>query len=654
MEKKEFIRKVKECVLECNRQESLLLTEEEQEHVYNVIKSTIIGRYTEIKNILEVFSEYETKLQWILEIDPVCLSDVLVFVLRRSLIQSEQLIYYINIAIKEIDRYLTHCTPKKQTELLMIQLRILTEVKDVPGYRTKEAQIIEQLKKELGIEWKYIGKEGQVIKGTDQKVPILVCEITTHSPQEVNQNQMAEIEKELDTGCRYLVFPLFEKEYTYNLTKDQCELLYLIAVHLLNLETVQGLEETNALCRRLLLENTHKNDTLLLYSQTLKDRPLAVLALIEKATETTDTSKIKNREILLANALTAVGSHAAALPFYQKYSQEDTQITSMILAGRKDLAIPVLMDKIKEIREKIEVQTITDLTNSLISQAVTQKEPSILLRIQLGNLLYTLGRLESSSVHLSEAFTLIKTPRNAKALCSQLLQENRTEEALAILQQCSFEVMDKERLLLTAVTLIKSEKYPEAEKVLRYAHTFNQTNDKIDEALQITLIQQNKLQELMDMLCKKIQTYSTNLTTDCNTLFTYSYTFMWYSYSAKALQYLYNKTTKVPVDWMNKLLEASKTNQQAKESFLSVLSEMKTLDTLSYIKTTLETTPEITPITEYNALKRLIEGAIATKTHKQAERYLYRLQQLAEQTGQHQDYADTAYALYLTNKQDTP
>lgn len=635
----ELFKREKDTPLECSV----------KEEICRIIQSPIHRGNPSIVYLLDIFVKPRRKIEWILQ-SQIDLLEAVVILLKKVTLISPVLFFHV----KEILNLITKKAKETEnlqlrTSLLFFALRISNEIPDEEHCREVEREVIAELKNILKIDWLFTGVEGYTVKGFGVRNPVLVIDITTHLPEYLSKTVLDELEEKVEAGDRYFIFPKIER-IRYNLTENQKQLLYLYSKHLLLLNTENTAEEAGAAARLLLIEG-YSLDAALLYARSLKERDVTALSLIEYAITPEVPLKEKEHEIIWAHALTATASHAQAIPIFIKHHETQQLISSLMAAGKKEAARPLLEERIKKLKEEIVMQEIISGTKNIVSkneQKSSSGNPIALLRIELASLLHEYGKMENSIEYLNEAFKLVKTIKHAKALCTRLILSGHPEEALNVLEECSFEVLDVDTLIITAVSLAQSQKHEEAEKLLKYGRLFNSKNEKIDTSLQNILMRQGKIEEALDILLEKIKTYTPNAARDCNALFTISNSFMMYKYAGEAVRYIYRKTGQIPQEWMSSLDKAAVTDHAAKEAFLSVAAEVKSLSLVESIRKLLEYSEGITPETEYYARKRLIEYCIHAKKYDQAHVHLKRMKSLSTEIDQNQDYLDTVFSFYTS------
>lgn len=651
-EKDAFFERLEHALEMAKTQKDLPLDKATKEKIYKTLKSSIHRGHESICSILSIFIRPMTKIEWILAERRDLLPSIWIFLKKVGFI-SHILIFYVKQIIEAIVKRENESEDEEEIrDLLFAQIEISNEIKDDEYFRGVEKRAIEALSARIGIQWRFVGKEGYQYREQKKKVPVFVCEITSHQPVEIDSRTKPvdqRIEECLESGDRYFIFPKTDT-VTYGLKIDQKKLLYMYAKHLL-LIAENSNEKTKAQAvSHLLIQEGYSTDALLIYAASLVDRPVATLSLVEHAITLEDPVKEREHEIAWAHALVGTGSHTAAIPLFEKHRETDKLIMSLICAGKTEIAKPLLQDKIEGLRNNLSMHEVASGVNGMLKKTWHSKESMNLLIIELASLLYVLGCLENSTDTIREAFNLIKTPKYAKCLSTRLLLENKHEEALFVLKECKFEVLDVDTLLLTALSLAKSKKFEEAERILKYAEVFSPKNEKIDQALQSILIQQGKIEEALDNLLIKIKTYTPNILRDCHILFQCSNSFMMFKYTESALLALYYKTGQLPLEWMEDLLRSAEAHKGAKEAFLSVSSQIKSLSLVDYIEKALEYPHTVTAETEYYARKRLIEYAIHTRKYKYAHEHLTRMKSLSSQINQNQDYLDTVYTFYKSQQ----
>ncbi|OAG32152.1 hypothetical protein NEIG_01883 [Nematocida sp. ERTm5] len=649
-EKEEFLRKV-ERALEFSRSEkNIPLDNALKEKIVKIIGSPIHRAHDSIIDLLDIYIQPKVKIEWILSSQPELLEGVLV-ILNKISIKSQIIIFYTKEILKFISCACETVCTENQINLLFMQLRICNEFSDDEYFREIEKSVIIRLKSILGIDWEFIGKQGYTSSGQTVSVPVLVCNVIVQNTvkEEFESNTyLDDLENAIETGDRYFLFPKTEIA-VYSMNSHQKDLLYLYAKHLVLIGTETYKSEAKAISQ-MLLHNGYSLDALLLYAICMIDRPVAALAAIEYGITPELPHKEKEHDILWAHALVSTGSHTLAIPLFEKHRETDRLITSLILAGKSEIARPLLQEKISQIKENLQMQEIVSSTCFLYKKSAHSNEPVTLLKIELASLLFSFGLMENSIDHLSEAFNLVKTAKYAKALCTRLLLAGRHTEALTILQSCNFEVLDIDTLLLTAISFAQMNNYEDAERIIKYAAIFNQKSEKIDAALQRILIQQGKIEEAMDHLLNKIKTYTPNIGRDANMLFTFGNSFMMFKYAEEAMLCLYLKTGQLPSQWVDTLLKSAESHKEAKEAFLRVCIGIKSLGLVDMIKKALSYSLEVSASTEYYARKRLIEYAIHKKEFSSAHEHLSRMKSLSTEIDQNQDYLDTVYAFYKSQE----
>lgn len=632
-------------------QKSIPLDKSAKEAIYRFTGSIIHRGDESVTFLVDIFAQPKVRTEWILSERRDLLPAIQIVLSKFSTI-SHVLSFYVKQVLEVIVKREKESTDLEEIrDLLFAQIEISNEIPEEDYFRGIEEAAIESLSRHLQIEWKFIGKLGYNCNGQMEKVPVLACEVTSHQPVNLadgGKSIIQEIEDAVESGDRYFIFPKMER-VQYNLNSDQKKLLYLFGRYLLLKSDSDSKSKAQAVSY-LLLQEEYNADVLLLYASSLVDRPVATLSLIEYAITPENPLKEKEHEIMWAKALVGTGSHTAAIPLFEKYKETDQLIVSLICAGKKEIAKPLMEKRIEKLKNEIDAEEITSSTWSMYKETPHSRESVNLLKIELASLLYVLGCTKNSTDAIYEAFNLVKTAKYAKGLCTRLLLENKHEEALSILKECNFEVLDVDTLLLTSLSLAKSKKFEEAERLLRYAEIFNQKNEKIDLALQSILIQQGRVEEALDILLEKIRTYTPNILRDCHILFQCSKSFMMFSYTKSALLELYRKTGQLPAQWMDELLLLAESSGEAKEAFLSVATEIKTLSLAETIEKVLSYPNKISPRTEYYARKRLIEYAIHKKQYKDTT-HLARMKSLSSEIDENQDYLDTVYAFYKSQHQ---
>ncbi|KAI5190728.1 hypothetical protein NEMIN01_1193 [Nematocida minor] len=658
-EKEAFLKRVS-CALDLAKKEKdAALDNETKEEIYKTISSPIHRAHESIVALVSIFIKPKTKTAWIIERKRELLEAVVV-ILKKVTFRSQALIFHTKEILAVINK---RCTESQDAEekinLLFSQIKIANEIPDDEHFRNIEAGAIGQLKSLLGLEWNFIGRPGYRYPGQQTSVPVLVCEVENASSLELNDtisdssgnitSRLDEIEKALESGDRYYIFPVVLDTLKFYLSYNQKDLLYCLAKHFLLIGTEHTKSQASAVAHMLIREG-YSDDAILIYAVSLPDRPLVTLSLVEYSITPENPLKEKEHELIWANALAATASHVLAVPLFQKHKETDQLIMSLVLAGKRDIARPLLQERIEKIKDELVMSELVSGTYSLHKPSAHSKEPGVLLKIEMASLLYALGCMDDSIDHLKEAFTLVKTAKYAKSLCTRLLLNGRHEEALKILQECKFEVLDIDTLLITAVSFAQSKKYADAERVLKYASIFNPKNERIDLALQNILMQQGKMEEAMDNLLQKIKTYTPNIAKDCNMLFMFAHSFMMFRYAESAIMALYLKTGQMPAEWMEKLLKSAEEHREAKEAYLSICTQVKSLGLIEGIRAALQYSPGVTAETEYYARKRVIEYSIHTREYNLAHEHLAKMKSLSGQIDQSQDYLDTVCAFYRSQE----
>ncbi|KAI5172112.1 hypothetical protein NEFER03_1357 [Nematocida sp. LUAm3] len=647
-EKEIFVHDLKEAYKKACTEPYVLVDAQTQNDLHKWIKATAHRGPTSLSTLIRIFPGYTHNIDWLMEKDSETITGIFCILLKIIPDETLSLLAYMDRVFDALDAQIKS-NPKEETSLLFRKLELYTSTPGHVLYREEEQEVIERLKVLLGINWEFVGKEGFVYANQREPVPIIGCILTTHTSQITdNHTALQDIEKEVSTGDRYLLFSK-EEELVYNLIENEKKLLYLAAKHYLNANS-NDTEVAAALCRQIILEG-YSADALLLYSHTLMDRPFAKYSLLCFAEKNLAYADEREKDILLAECLSELSSHNEAYLLFQKHNEVRRLIDSLCKAGRKEEVIPLIMEKIEEIKKKLEVENLSkEMNQTLLShKTVTNAkadESSNLLRIELASHLFSLGKLQRDADVLKEAFTFNKTRKYAKALCTQLLLDSKIDEAADVLESCTFEVMDKDSLLLTVVTLIQKKEYSKAERILNYAYSFNQTDERIESALHVILIQQGKTKDLLERIYARVKTYSSNIFRDCNSLFTFGFTFNEFFYCGEAISFLYQKTQQIVPKWSENLYNASIHHPAAKEALLNSLSQMKTLDVVENIKKTLNISHAISPEIEYFARKRIIEYTIHTKKYEQGEEHLAKMKSLSMQIDQDRDYLDTVYAFF--------
>ncbi|OAG29630.1 hypothetical protein NEDG_00763 [Nematocida displodere] len=636
-------------------------TTEIQSEMFAKIRTFAHSSNEHMIEVVQVFNSFKSTAAEILASNEYATLPESIFTILGSVsFQSAQLLHYATQTLEAIDEEVARTADsEKVATLLLSKLKIATAVKDEERFREVEKETIYMLKDLLKIDWSFVGKPGIMYQGQTEAVPIISCKVDTFfAPIPAPVSALDSLEKDLKSGDRYFIFPQEEREI-HNLTNHQLKLLLLSAKHLLldTSPTAQNqqniLQYVAAICKTVLAENNEcfTAEALLVYAQTLHDRPLAALALIEHAVDqTSELSTPRERELLFASAMVRMGAHVVAIPIFETHGEIDQLIQSMCLVQRKKEVIPLLEARIKETREKLDVQKLASEASALFSTAASTPTTTAatFLQIELARLLHTLGEVQKCTDTLKEAFMLLKTPKYAKTLSTHLILQGKAAEAAVILKDYYFEVEDRDSLLLLALSHIQTQQYSEAEKILRLSLKLNSGDEKTETAFHAVLIQQEKIEELLQILLGKITAYSRNFTQECTHLFTYSFSFAYYEYTAKAIVHIYTKTKKLPTPWIEKLLLAAKTDAKAKEALLDALSQMKTLDTIPTIKLLLtDTLPTTSTTIHYAARKRLIEDAIKHKDYNQGYSNLEAMKTLAGDVYE-QDFQDTLHAFFTT------
>ncbi|KAI5147260.1 hypothetical protein NEAUS05_0574 [Nematocida ausubeli] len=646
-ERNEFFERVHRAIGLAKTEKDAPLEIELKERVFDVIGAPINRAHESIVDLVEIYVQPKVKIGWILSERPDLLEGVYIL-LKKVGLKSQTIIFHTKEMLLAISKACKTASADEQTALLFAQIRICNEITDDDYFRSIEQEAVQALKGILNIEWQFIGKQGYTCAGQPHSVPIFVCELVTHGKEEAEYTNLDDLERAIETGDRYFLFPKTEPAI-YDMTSQQKDLLYLHAKNLTLVGNEASKAEASAISQ-MLLQNGYSLDALLLYAGCLVDRPVATLSAIEYSITPEVPLKEKEHEILWAHALVSTASHSPAIPLFEKHKETDRLIASLILAGKREIAKPLLQEKIEQIKRDLEMQELINNTCSLYKAAAHSREPVILLKIELASLLFAFGIMENSIEYLKEAFNLVKTAKYAKALCTRLLLNGQHAEALSILQSCNFEVLDIDTLLLTAISFAQSENYEDAERIIKYASVFNQKSEKIDAALQRILLLQGKIEEAIEYLLVKVKTYTPNIGRDANALFTLATAALMFRYAGEAVLCLYLKTGQLPALWVESLLKSAETHKEAKEAILHVCANVKSLGLVPTIRKALSYPGEVSASTEYYARKRLIEHAIHKREFSLAHEHLSRMKTLSSMIDQNQDYLDTVFTFYQSQE----
>ncbi|KAI5187332.1 hypothetical protein NEHOM01_2099 [Nematocida homosporus] len=646
----EFLLEIQKVVATLQAYHNCDLSVEIQERIYEVLEASIVRGPSNIEEFLVLFTSFVRQSGWLIETELKWFKDIFVLFLKSITEPSARLAGYAREALQLLERASAGASGDRLVDLLLVQLEINVLLVETFDNSVKIEEIITLLQEALDLHWVFIGGTAKMYANQVEEAPILKCAIEKRVGKVPNTNQLEVLEGQIPANDRYFLFPQ-ETHLVYGLVSREVECLVLVAKYLVTRSDEESQARAEALAKRILLEEVN-GAALLVYSQTIKNRPLARLSLIEYVMQLDDSPcNEQERELLYAQALTAVGSHSSAYTYFQKHNQLNLLIKSLCLAEKKELAVPLLTKKIAEVRNKLENQEVADLALLALMNTKSNREAVTMLRIELGTLLYTLGKLTVDTTVLHEAFSLLKTAKYAKTLCTHLLLEGKIPEAIQVLQQCPFEVVDNETLLLTAVTLMQTEKYQDAERVLKYSYTFNQPDQRIDSALQVVLVQQGKIDELLETLYARVKIYSRHFVKDCNSLFTFGSSFLQFKYAAAAIAAFYQKTNQVAPAWIETMLKSAAKHPEASEELLRVLTPIPTLDVAPYIKQALASEQPIAPEVEYFARKRLIEEAIHKRAYDTAaEAHLQKMKGLSTTINQDRDYLDTVYAFFQSQR----
>ncbi|KAH9386790.1 uncharacterized protein NEMAJ01_1686 [Nematocida major] len=642
-----FLERIGRAVKQAQIEKDMPLEASVHDEIFAQIQSPLYRGNSTTVDLLGVLASSKTKIQWILE-SKIDLLESVVIILKKVSFVSHVLLFRVKEVCTAILKKRKESTCQEEiASLLLWIMRIANEIPNEEYFREAEKSAISELRQILGVQWEYTGVLGRTVKEQSLTHPVLVLSITSHTPEDLAESPLQEIESRIDSSDRYYIFPQ-AREVKYCLTCSQKDLLYLCAKHLLLLGTQTARGEAGAIARALLLEG-YTGDALLVYAESLEGRNVAVLSLIESAITPNIPMKEKEHELLWARALTATASHVQAIPIFEKYHETEGLIAALLLAGKRDVARPLLQNRLAKLMDELAVQEIACGTYF----AGTQKKCSSsipLLKIELASLSYAYGVMDQSIEHLNIAFGLVKTAKHANALCKQLLVAGRAEEALAILDECKFEVQDVEILLTTAVSLAQTGKCKEAEKLLNYGRVFNPKNERIDMALHNVLLKQGKYEKGLDILLEKASTYSRNIPGDCHLLFSLAMELILYKYASDAIKCLYKKTGKMPAQWVDDLYAATEKWEDAKEAFLSAVIHVKTLVFVERILKILENSSGLLNTTEYYARKRVIEYCIHKREYEMAHEHLKIMKSLSCKIDQDQDFVDVVCAFYKSQQ----
>jgi len=638
-----WMQNLKELVRTCNTCQRSSTEEKAQAKIFEILKTPVHRSHPKIEEVLEVFENFAEKAKILAEKYPRVLSELLVLFLASSAHQSPQLLRFANEGAEALGREAAlEKKSERKAALLIEQMKILTSIPDMEIFREIEKTVAEEIKKHLGIDWAFTGKEARLYPGQAEPVPVVFCEILSRPAVAPEEDLLQQLEEQIEKTDGYFLFPKEENRKIFYLTPKEIEFLNLCSKHLL-LSSRDQLPYASALLRAA-LSAQHDPLSLLLFSQTLVDRPLVSLSVIEHVS-LPESSYERTYDLMRAKSLSSVGSHREALSLFEKHGEIEDAIVSMRLSGQTSQASLLLQRKIEEARKKLEVE---QLSTDFVSLFAGSKPSSALTaaRTDLASLLYTLGHIENSTEILKEAFMLLKTSKYAKSLCTRLLLEGKAEEARSVLQECSFEILDVDMALILSGSLVQKRKFQDAEKILRRSRVFNRKDERIEAALHIVLLQQDKIEDLFEILAEKANRPSTDPLKDSNTLFRYACSFGKYAHCYEVIINTYKRINTVPSDWLDRLLREAEHRKEAKEELLRALSEINSLATSQYIKKAMEISHEIDPAVEYASRKRLLEDALDKKDKKEAEKQLHHMEALSKTAKTTEDYLDAFYTFH--------
>lgn len=660
----EYIEKIRILVNKSKYALNEQLSESERMSLYKSIRCSIIRAPNEISELACVFACFDRNADLLIRNDWRVLADILILFTCTSSSISPSLLQYIKIAAEMIEKKAAISNADEQICILLFLLHmyiIILEEEEEDCVAEKIEKIMEKISQALGLSWRFIGTEARMYKEQKETVPVVACVIerdnNIHKNTEedieekiktdksISNNYLTLLEENIGSCDRYYIFPKENRQIKYYLSSQEIELMCLVARYMLATYPKSPISYVSAICRAILSQK-YVSDALIIYSQTLQDRPTVKVSLLEYVIYGEQAFWCEQRrELLLANAYVESSLYDQACTLFEKHGSTSKLIESLCLAGKKDAAVPLLQKKISDIEEKLAEYNLANKISYVFSGTESVSDPMHLLKIELGSLLFMLGKIQNDTPTLRKAFETVKILKHAKTLCAHLLLEEKTSEAVQVLKECPFEVLDKEAILLHIASAIQQKRFADAEQLIRCAFAFGNVDERLDFSFQAVLIQQGKMDELLQFLDEKIKR-STNALQDCSALFSLGHAAKNYRYCNRAIMHLYKRIGKTSLQWIETLVALASESKDAKQSVLEALSQMKTLDMVPYIRTALLQPPEISAEVEYTARKRLIEYAIKNRRYDEGKQNLDIMEKLAQRIGMQQDFLDTAQTFF--------